>query len=100
MPCDRLRDPGLTVLYSGEANNMKSIASNGARLVPVVEDPPECDPIELYRKVQIAFGWGFEEFSICFGWEVNTIQRWYYGQKSSRKARILAAILQEKWGLD
>lgn len=80
---------------------MKSIASNVTRLAPVVEDPLERDPIDLFRKAQTAFDWNFEKFSVCFGWEANTIQSWYYGkQKPSRKARIMAAILWEKWELD
>lgn len=80
--------------------SISSIAPTVARSAPVVEEPPERDPIDLYRRAQFVFNWDFEQFAICFGWEPNTIQRWYYGQKPSRQARIMAAILWEKWKLD
>lgn len=76
-----------------------SVTEKPAVAVPEVIEPEEFSPIDLLWLAQGRFQWSTADFATVFGWELDTIRKWTYGQKPSRQARIMAARLKRIWGI-
>jgi hypothetical protein len=67
----------------------------------LIEEPPECNPVELIRLAQqVEPGLRYRDFAIAFKCEANTVARWMCGVKNPSKLhRVWAAELKRRWEL-
>lgn len=76
-----------------------SLAEMPVISTPPIVEPEEFSPVDLLWLAQGRFKWNTADFAAVFGWELDTIRKWTYGQKPSRQARIRAATLKKIWGI-